>query len=141
MLTYLYDNHKVKPLHLMLPKASAYVKSYDGQTKLMYFLIENDDLLGKCNAIRHKVSAEMKKEFDSAPVYNKECLKTKTKPHGEEVTDFYDKKIPKVDSSQTCLTVISLDSAFKKDDNFYLQLFLKECKDIEKKVIKHIIDN
>ena len=30
---YLYDNHKVKSLHIMLPKTSAYVKSYDGQTK------------------------------------------------------------------------------------------------------------
>ena len=33
---HLYDN-KVKPLHIMLPKTSAYVKSYDGQTKWMYF--------------------------------------------------------------------------------------------------------
>ena len=41
---YLYDNHKVKPLHIMLPKTSAYVKSYDGQTKWMYFLIEDDDV-------------------------------------------------------------------------------------------------
>ena len=29
----------------MLPKTSAYVKSHDGQTKWMYFLIEEDDLL------------------------------------------------------------------------------------------------
>ena len=36
---YLYDNHKVKQLHTMLPKTSVYVNSYDGQTKLMYFLI------------------------------------------------------------------------------------------------------
>ena len=28
----------------MLPKTSAYVKGYDGQTKWMYFLIEDDDL-------------------------------------------------------------------------------------------------
>ena len=28
----------------MLPKTSTYVKSYDGQTKCMYFLIEDDDL-------------------------------------------------------------------------------------------------
>ena len=40
---YLYDNHKVKPLHLMLSKTSTYVKSFDGQTKWMYFLIEDDD--------------------------------------------------------------------------------------------------
>ena len=35
----------------MLPKTSGYVKRYDGQTKWMYFLIEDDDLLEKCNAI------------------------------------------------------------------------------------------
>ena len=29
----------------MLPKTSAYVKSYDGETEWMYFLIEDDDLL------------------------------------------------------------------------------------------------
>ena len=27
----------------------------------------------------------------------------------------------------TCLAVISLDSALKKDDNYYPQVFLKEC--------------
>ena len=42
---YLYDNHKVKPLHIILPGTSAYVKSYDGQTKWTYFLIEDDGLL------------------------------------------------------------------------------------------------
>ena len=29
----------------MLPKTSAFVKSYDGQTKWMYFFIKDDDLL------------------------------------------------------------------------------------------------
>ena len=29
----------------------------------------------------------------------------------------------------------------KKDDNYYLQVFLKGCKYIEKKVIRHINDN
>ena len=28
----------------MLPKTSTYVKSYDGQTKWMYFLIECDEV-------------------------------------------------------------------------------------------------
>ena len=27
---YLYNDHKVKSLHIMLPKTSAYVKGYDG---------------------------------------------------------------------------------------------------------------
>ena len=54
----------------------------------------------------------MKKEFDSEPVYNKGFLKTKIKFDGDEVTDFYDQKIPKVGSNHTFLAVISLDSAF-----------------------------
>ena len=72
----------------MLPKTSAYVKRYYGQTKWMYFLIEDDDLLEKYNTIWDKVSAHIKKEFDSKPVYNKNYLKTKIKSHGDKVTDF-----------------------------------------------------
>ena len=72
----------------MLPKTSIYVKSYDRQTKWMYFFIEDDDLLEKYNTIWDKVSTDMKKEFDRQTVYNKEFLKTKIKSHGHEVTDF-----------------------------------------------------
>ena len=46
-----YDNHKVRPLHIILPKTTAYVKNYDEQTKWMYFLIEDDDLFEKYNTI------------------------------------------------------------------------------------------
>ena len=42
---YLHNNDKVKQLHIMLPKTTFYVKSYDGPTKWMHFLIE--DLLEK----------------------------------------------------------------------------------------------
>ena len=81
------------------------------------FLIENDDLLEKYDIIWDKVSTNIKREFDSEPVYNKIFLKTKIKSHGDEVT------------------------ALKKDENYYLQVFLKECKYIEKKVIRHIDNN
>ena len=51
---YLYDDYNVKPLHITLPKMSAHVKSYDGQTKWMYFLNEDDDLLEKYNTYLEK---------------------------------------------------------------------------------------
>ena len=44
-IVYLYNGNKVKPLNIMLPKTSAKIKSYDGRIKLIYFLIEDDDLL------------------------------------------------------------------------------------------------
>ena len=36
--------------------------------------------------------------------------------------------------------IISFDSALKKVDNYYHQVFLKGCKYIEKNVIRHIND-
>ena len=53
-------------------------------------------LLEKYNIIQDETSADIKEEFDSKPAYNKIFLKTKTKYHHDEVTDFYDKEIPKL---------------------------------------------
>ena len=68
-------------------------------------------------------------------------MKNKIKSYCDEVTGFWNKKIFKVDSNHTCFAVISLDSTLKKDENYYPQVFLKECKYIEKKVVRHITDD
>ena len=92
-ISYFYNSNKVKPLYVMLPKTSAYVKSYDGPTKWVYFLIEDSDLLEKYNTIWNKVSSYIKKKIDSELVYNKNYLKTKVKSHDDKVTGFYNKKL------------------------------------------------
>ena len=46
-----------------------------------------------------------------------------------------------MNSNDTCLSAISLNSALKKEENYYMQVFLKERKYIEKKVVRHINDN
>ena len=60
-----------------------------------------------------------------------------------KILDFHYNEIPKVCSNYTCLAVISLDSVLKKDQDYYLQVFLKKCKCINKrkKVIRHITDH
>ena len=68
-------------------------------------------------------------------------MKTKIKSHGDEVKDLYGKEIPIVDFDYTCLVLISLDSALKKDKNSYPQVFLRECNYLEKVVVRHINDN
>ena len=65
-------------------------------------------------------------------------MKTKIKSYGDEFKNFCDRKIPKTDSNHTYLAVIFLDSALKKDENYYPQVFLKEYKYIEKKEIRYI---
>ena len=41
-------------------------------------------------------------------------------------------------SNYTCLVVFSLDPALKKKYNYYPQVLLKDCKYIEKKVVRHM---
>ena len=66
----MYSNHEVKVLHI-----TAYEKSYDGQTKWMYFLIEEDELLEKYNSVWDKAGADIKKEFDGEyDIYNISCV-------------------------------------------------------------------
>ena len=101
----------------------------------MYFLIEDDDLLDKYNTIWDNVSTDIKKEFDSELVCNKRFLKTKIKSHSDEFRDFYSKEIFILDSNHTCLAVTSLDSGLKKGDNYYLKVFLKDCKYINSKAL------
>ena len=38
-ICYMDDDCKTKPFSIILPKMSTYVKSYDGKTKWMHFLI------------------------------------------------------------------------------------------------------
>ena len=63
----MHNDHKVKPLHIMLHIKNTYVKSYDERAKWLYLLIEDDDFLEKYNTIWDKVSADIKKEFGSKP--------------------------------------------------------------------------
>lgn len=48
------DDRKIKPLCTMPPKMSAYVEGFDGETKLIYFFIQDDHLLKKHNFIWNK---------------------------------------------------------------------------------------
>ena len=62
-ISYLQDDYKIKPFHIMLPITNMYLKSYDCQTKSMHFLIESDNLLKKYSTIRDKVSSDIRKKL------------------------------------------------------------------------------
>ena len=62
---------------------------------------------------------------------------------GKNNTNFHNNKIPKDDSQCIFLSVILIDSVYRKDKNYYPQVFLEECKYVvkEKKMSKFITDN
>ena len=100
----------------------------------VFIFIDDDDLLEKYNAICGIDTSDIKKGFNSEPVYNNLFLKTKIKSYGDKATNFPDKEMTKIGSSHTCLKVISIDSAFKKEKKLLSTTFLKECTYIEKEV-------
>ena len=57
------DEKKIKPFSIILPKRNAYIKSYDGKTKWMYFLFEDEEFLRKCNDIWNDIINSINGEF------------------------------------------------------------------------------
>ena len=104
------------------------------------FLIKDEKLLGKYNKIWKKVSNIIKTEFDSKLAYNEKNLKTKIKSYNGKINaNFHNNKIPKEGSQCICLSVILIDSVYRKDKN----LFLEECRYIvkEKKMSNFVTDD
>ena len=96
---------------------SGYRRDFD-QTKCTSSLIKNEKLLEKYEIWR-KVSYMIKKEFDSKPVYNEKYVKTKIKSHNGKIdTNFHNNKIPKKGSQCNCLSVILIDSVYRKDKDY-----------------------
>ena len=72
--------------------------------------MEDEESLRKHNDILNKVSNSEEERIDSKP-------------------DFHNKEIhPKVGSNNACLTLILSDFVLEKDENYYPQVFLRECK-------------
>ena len=68
----------------------------------------------------------IKKEFDSKPLYNEIYLKTKIKSYnGKTNTNFHDSKTAKEGSQLIFLSVILIDSIFRKDKSYYPLVFWK----------------
>ena len=86
-------------------------------------MIVEDDLLIKYKVIWEKVIVSIKIKMIA-----KLSIIFENHFHG-----LHDKEVRKVGSNYTCLAVISLETFhLKRNENYYLQEFLKECKYTEK---------
>ena len=128
--------YKIKPLAIIFLKMSSYVKIHYGEPNWINILIEVDELLKKKNDIWNKVSNNIKKGFNLQYKF----LKSKTKFYSNNSTDFHDKDLLKVGSNYICLAVILIDFVLKKDQTYYPQVILKECKYIDKEIRNIAID-
>lgn len=61
------DDYKIKQLSIIFPQTSAYVKSYDDETKWVHLLTEDGEFFQKYTKVWDKVSNNIKIKFDSEP--------------------------------------------------------------------------
>ena len=111
------------------------------EIKLTDFLIKDDELLKIYNKNWNKASNSIKKEFDNESIYIKSFLQTKIKSYSDEVANFRDKEMLKVDPNHICLVVILNNFVLTKDENYYKEVFLRKSKYNEKKVIRYVTDD
>ena len=111
----------VKPLCIILPQMSGYIK---------YF--ENG---GKDTQIWDAIKNKRVVKFHSEPVYDKKYLKTKVREYdGVIKTNFLGNDVPNENMHYTCIACITIDSVMNMDKKNYPQVYLEECKYKIKKI-------
>ena len=67
----------VKPLCIILPQTSGYIKYFENGGKNMSFFIKNDEVWGKYNNIWDAIKNKLGTKFHRGPVYEYKYLKAK----------------------------------------------------------------
>ena len=104
-----YKEGKIaKPLCIILPQMSGYIKYLENGDKNMSFVIKDDMCLDKYNNIWDKIKRKLNIKFHSMPVYDEKCMKAKVREfNGVIKTNFFGDEIPKEDMHYTCIACIT----------------------------------
>ena len=123
------DNEIVKPLCIILPQMSGYIKYFENGGKNMSFLIKDDSVLNKYNEIWNKIKEKLSMKLHSMPVHDQTYIKAKvTEFDSKTETNFLGNKIQKKNVHYTCIACITIDSVIKLNKKNYPQVYLEECK-------------
>ena len=119
----------VKPLCIILPQMTGYIKYFENGGKNMSFVIKDDDVLDKYNEIWDKIKETLSIKFHSMPVYDEKYIKAKVREfNGVIKTNFLGDEIPKESMHYTCIACITIDSVMRMEKKNYPQVYLEECK-------------
>ena len=110
----------------------------------MFFRINNEELLGKYQALWTMIEDLKNIELHSSPVYDDIDITTKLRTYGDEIyTKFLGVKMPEDDIEFESFTVISIDSLLVYKNKYYPQVHLDNCaqKIIDKRMINYLDEN
>ena len=118
----------VKPLCIILPQMSGYIKYFENRSKNMSFLIKDDEVWDRYE-IWYVIKDKLGIEFHSEPVYENKYLKAKVREFdGAIKINFLGNDVPKENMLYTCIACITIDSVMNFDKKDHLQVYLEKSK-------------
>ena len=125
----------VKPLCIILPQMSGYIKYFENGGKNMSFLIKDDEVWEKYEQIWDVIKNKLNIKFHRKPIYEQKYLKAKVREFdGVIKTNFLGNDVPKENMHYTCIVCITIDSVMRMENKYFPQVCLEECKYKIKKI-------
>ena len=108
---YLDNDDIIRPMCIMLPQMSGYIKYFDDGGKNMSFKIKNEGVYLEYNELWNKIKKTLGIRFHSQPIYDDKYIKTKVKTFNGVINAlFSDNKVPKEGNHYICIAAICIDS-------------------------------
>ena len=124
------SNDIMKPLCVILPQMSRYIKCFDNGGKNMSFVTDDKEVYGKYDEIWNVVKSLLKLKFAASPIRDDKYILAKLEIFKKKnITTFNNNNIvPMEKNHYICIPVIDIDSVLKIDKKAYPQAYLEECK-------------
>ena len=125
----------VKPLCIILPQMSGYIKYFEYGGMNMSFFIKNEEVGEQYEQIWDAIKNKLGIKLHIKPIYENKYLKTKAREHdGAIKTNFLGNGISKINMHYTWVACITIDSVIRMNKKNYPQVYLEECKYKIKKI-------
>ena len=138
------NNDVIKPLCVILPQMSGYIKYFDNNGKNMSFVTDDKEVYEIHNEIWNVVKKLLKLEFTASPIRDDKYILAKLKIFKKKnlITFNNNNIIPIEKNHYICIPAIDIDSVLKTDKKAYPQAYLEECKyKLKKRKLLSFIDD
>ena len=137
------NNDFIKPLCVILPQMSGYIKYFDNGGKNMSFVTDDKEVYEKYDEIWNVVKSLLKLKFAASPIRDDKYILTKLKIYKKiNLTTFNNNVVPIEKNHYICISATDIDSVLKIDKKAYPQAYLEECKyKLKKRKLVSFIDS
>ena len=126
---YLHDDDVIRPLCIILPQMSGYIKYFDNGGKHISLKTEDENVYLKYTDIWNKIKKSLNTKFHSQPITDDKYIKTKVKTFSNTINPLFSgNEIPKVRNHYICIAASCIDSVLRIKKKNYPQICLEQCK-------------